>query len=86
MKVKKIKEYFSKRKKRKHLQKLINHEVLEVLASICLYLKTEGMRTHNSQSIYMYDHFLTLKEFSKILREEIIAEEEKRKQNERNKK
>jgi hypothetical protein len=66
-----IKEYFSKRKKRKHLQKLINHEIVETLASICLYLKTEGTRTHNSHTIFMYDHYITLKELSKILREEI---------------
>ncbi len=71
---KRIKEYFAKRKKRKHLQKLINHEVLEVLVSICVYLDIEGRRTHNYGGRTMENHYCALKEFSGILRDEIIAE------------
>lgn len=74
---KRIKAHFSKKKKRKHLQKMINHEILEVLASICLYLDSDARKWHNPNARYMYSHFQTLKEFSGILREELIAEEGK---------
>ena len=79
--LKRIKAYFAKKKQRKKLQKYINHEILEVLASICLYLDTDGRRTHNIGARPMHNHFCTLKEFSDELRKEIIEQEDKERKN-----
>lgn len=75
--LKRIKAHFAKKKQRKKLQKYINHEILEVLASICLYLHTEGRRTCNPQGRTFYLQYHTLKEFSEELRKEIIEQENK---------
>lgn len=75
MLIRAIKVYFESKRQKKRLQKYINHEILEVLASICLYLDTDGRRTHNIGAKSMYGHFTVLKEYSDFLRKEIIAEE-----------
>ena len=55
-------------------------EVLETLASICLYLDFEGRfnRLHNPRAEYMHSHFEQLKQFTSILRAE-MAEDGRRK-------
>lgn len=58
---KKIKRYLS-------LQKLICFEVLETLATICLYLDHEGHHSRNPYSEYMRSHFDNLKTFSEEIR------------------
>lgn len=63
---KRIKAYFDRRK----LKKLIDHEILETLASICLCLGNAGAKS-------MYFHFRKLKEYNGLLRKEI--EDDKRK-------
>ena len=63
---KKIKKYF-------HLQRLICFEVLETLATICLFLDHEGnlSRPRNPYSDYMKDHFNMLKSFSDEIRNDL---------------
>lgn len=77
MLIRTIKVYFGEKKQKKRLQKYINHEILETLASICLYLDSEGRRTGNPRSKVFYSHFNTLKECSEILRKEIMPEKKK---------
>lgn len=43
-------------------------EVIETLASICLYLDFEGRRNHNKYACYMFDHYRCLTEYRKELR------------------
>lgn len=52
------------------LRRQIKIEMLETLASICLYLECEGRRTHNREAQYMHSHFYELKRMSQELREE----------------
>ena len=59
---------FKKIRKRLHLQRLICFEILETLATICLYLEHEGHRSNNIYSKYMQGHFEALKSFSEEIR------------------
>jgi hypothetical protein len=43
-------------------------EVLETLATICLYLASEASYNHNRQQKPLYSHYAKLKDYSKILR------------------
>ena len=43
-------------------------EILETLCSICLFLGSEGRRTHNKYTPYMDSHFRVLKKYSEELR------------------
>lgn len=61
--IKRIKKYLL-------LQKLLYIEVLETLATICIYLEHEGRRARNPYAEYMRDHFETLKFYSDDLRHE----------------
>lgn len=70
-----IKVLRAQKRQRKKLQKYINHEVLEVLATICRYLEHEGRRNHNPMSQVLGMHFDTLKDLSSLLRKEIVTEE-----------
>ncbi len=63
--IKRIREYFS-------LQRRIQHEVLETLASICLWLQYDSR--HNRYGEFMYGHYETLKSLS----EEIRAKEQRK--------
>ena len=72
--IKKIKCYLRKRK----IQKEIQCEVLETLASICLYLDYESHFSHNPKGRYMRSHFEGLKHYSTILRKEILGENDDR--------
>lgn len=65
--IKKIKAYIS-------LQRRIQHEVLETLASICRYLDRDGKLSHNPYYEYMKDHFESLLKLSEELRGVIIDE------------
>lgn len=47
-------------------------EVIETLCSICLYLETDGRFQHNPKSQYMRGHFDALKDYSEMLRNEIV--------------
>ena len=67
--IKKIKKYLKMRK----TQKQIQYEILETLASICLYLDYEAHRTHNPYGKHMRSHFEGTKHYSKILREELVG-------------
>lgn len=58
--IKRIREYFS-------LQRRIQHEILETLASICLWLHFDSR--HNPYGQYMHGHFQTLKSLSEEIRE-----------------
>ena len=60
---KKIKKYLSFRRR-------CQHEVLETLATICLYLDYEGRRMHNFEGIHMRGHFQELKALAEELRKE----------------
>ena len=59
---------FKKIKKRISLCKLILFEILETLATICLYLEHDGRVQRNPCSKHMYAHFETLKSFSEEIR------------------
>lgn len=60
---------FKKIKRHFYLQRRIQHEVLETLATICLYLDHDGHSARNPYSIYMRDHFESLKLLSEELRD-----------------
>lgn len=70
--IKKIKHYFRKRKTKKRMM----HEVLETLASICLWLDYMGRHYHNPYTRHMKSHFDGLKHYSEILRKEILSDEQ----------
>lgn len=69
--IKKIKEYFRKRKLQKLRAKEIQHEVLETLCTICLYLHRDGHFDRNPHSMLMLSHFGRLKKFSESIRDEL---------------
>lgn len=52
------------------LQRLIQHEILETLCTICLYLEREGHFDRNPYARYMGTHFRELKKLSTKIREE----------------
>ena len=56
------------------MEKYAQIEVLETLASICLYLEREGRHSHNFYAQHMASHFEGLKYYSKILRKEIAGD------------
>ena len=60
---KKIKKYF-------RLKKRMRIEVLETLASICLYLDYESRLSRNANGVFMRGHFNELKAISEALRNE----------------
>lgn len=68
--IKRIKRYFFLRR----IQKEMQVEVLETLATICLYLEADGRYSHNSRAWHMKAHFEGLKHYSDILRKEIESE------------
>ena len=43
-------------------------EILETLCTICLFLESEGRKTHNKYTPYMESHFKYLKKYSEQLR------------------
>lgn len=59
---------FKRIKKYLNLQRLICFEVLETLATICLYLDYDGHHLRNPYSKHMKDHFVELKAFSEQIR------------------
>lgn len=59
---------FKKIKRFLNLQKRIQFEVLETLASICLYLEFDARR--NRYTEHMRSHFVELKNLSAALRDE----------------
>lgn len=61
---KKIRKYITRRKK-------MQVEILETLATICLYLDWEGQRGRNRYGEFMRHHFQELKGFSEELRREL---------------
>lgn len=63
---KKIKKYFE-------FQRRYQHEVLETLASICLFLEYDGRRGRIPYAEHMRSHFEVLK----ILSEELRGQKEK---------
>lgn len=65
--LKKIKKYFE-------LKKRYRHEVLETLATICLFLEADGRRGRLPHTEHLRGHFYELKSLAKELR----GEEEKR--------
>ncbi len=77
MLIRTIKVLRRQKKQRKILQKCINHEVIEVLATICRYLEHEGRRNHNPMARVLGMQFDTLKDLSNLLRKEIVTEEQK---------
>lgn len=64
---KKIKAYIS-------LQRRIQHEVIETLATICRYLDSDGRFSHNPYYAYMEGHFESLLKLSEELRNLINSE------------
>lgn len=72
--IKKIKNYFYMRK----VQKQIQIEILETLATICSYFEADGRRSHNPNALYMKGHFEALKRYSDILRKEMAGEKIKK--------
>ena len=64
---KRIRRYF-------RLQKIIQHEVLETLCTICLYLEHDGHFDRNPYARCMGTHFKLLKVLSTRLREEVLED------------
>lgn len=59
---KKIKEHFS-------LQRRVQIEILETLATICLYLEHDSHYNKNPLNAYLDGHFTSLKKLSSELRD-----------------
>lgn len=59
---------FKRIKRYLQLQKRIQHEILETLCTICLYLEYEGQYGKNRYAQYMQIHFAELKQLSEELR------------------
>lgn len=59
---------FKKIRKYLYLQRLICFEILETLATICLYLDYDGHHVRNPYSKYMQGHFEALKSFSEEIK------------------
>lgn len=55
------------RKKIRFYKSLLT-EIVETLCTICLYLETEGWRSHNGMAQCMRSHFGALKGFSEEMR------------------
>jgi len=53
------------------LKLLLQHEILETLCTICLYLEYEGHFDRNPYCKHMGSHFKRLKELSEQVREEV---------------
>ena len=62
---------FKKIKRCLELQRLICLEVLETLATICLYLDYDGHHLRNPYSKHMKDHFVELKTYSEQIKNNI---------------
>lgn len=60
---KKIKKYFE-------FQRRYQHEVLETLATICLFLEHDGRRGHITHSEHMRGHYQELKLLARELRDQ----------------
>ena len=60
---KKIKNYFT-------FKKRMRIEILETLATICVYLESDSRRNQNTHGVFMHGHFKALKELSYELRKE----------------
>lgn len=65
--IKIIKKIFQKRK----MKKQILHELLETIASICLYLEYDARRSHNPYGQHMRSHFEGMKHYSEIIRKDL---------------
>lgn len=50
--------------------KILLIEIIETMASICLYLDREGRRNHNEYSHYMKEHYFKLVSFREELKRE----------------
>jgi hypothetical protein len=72
-----IKTRRAQKKRKKRLQRYINLEIIEVLATICRYLETEGRRMHNPMARPLGVQSQTLTEFREMMRDEILKEEQK---------
>lgn len=72
--IKKIKKFFRMRKEKKIRQIEIQIEVLETLATICLYLDFDGHFSRNHYAEHMRSHFEVLKKHTDILRKELVGE------------
>ena len=76
--IKRLKNYLS-------FKKRMQTEVLETLASICLYLDYDGHYGKNRYAEYMRSHFTELKALSEELRKGKQIETLRRENNEHNK-
>ena len=65
--IKKIKHYLN-------LQRRIQVEILETLASICLYLHYDGHFARNHYAEHMHSHFNELKILSEELRDKLRSD------------
>lgn len=68
---------FKRWREQRRLQRAIQIEIIETLCSICLYLTCDGRYSHNRYADYMQGHFSSLKEFSRILRDEEYRDDTK---------
>ena len=62
---KKIKNYFT-------FKKRMRIEIIETLATICLYLESDSRRNQNAHGVFMHGHFRELKALSFELRKERV--------------
>lgn len=71
--IKKIKKFFRERKEKKIRPTKMQIEVLETLATICLYLEYDGHYSRNRYSEYLHTHYSRLKVYSSELQSDILA-------------
>lgn len=71
--IKKIKKFFRERKEKKIRLTKMQIEVLETLATICLYLEYDGHYSRNHYSEHLHTHYSCLKKYSGGLQSDILA-------------
>ena len=66
----KIKKKFKKWKQKRLLRRLILHEILEMLCTICRYLESDAWHHGNPHARNFRGHFDMLKELARAVRNE----------------
>lgn len=70
--IKKIKKFFLLRKSKKLQKKRLQLEVLETLATICIFLDYDGHHSRNPYSEHLRSHHNGIKMHTDILKEECV--------------
>ncbi len=73
--INKIKRFFRERKAKKMIHIGMQIEVLETLATICIYLDYDGYYSRNPYSEHLRSHFKSIKGHTAFLRKEMVGDD-----------